>query len=98
MQSWVQPECRTTQPLGIDTCALRRPALSWRSLNYLDGRLPEGSLLSGWVQYGYLAVVIAWRKLLESNAETEGHGLQAIVQPLRHFHRRGFKGFCLLVV
>jgi len=56
-----------------------------------DLGLPERSLLSRWIQHGYLALVLSGRKLTEGNAEVEGHGLQPVIQPLRHLHGSRFK-------
>ena len=63
-----------------------------------DRSLPKRALLSGWVQHGYLAVVLAWRKLAESNAEAEGHGFQTVIQPAGHFHGLCFERFGLCPV
>src|SRR5208337_4652375 len=60
--------------------------------------LPKRPLLSGWVQHGYLAVVLARRKLMESNPEAERHGFQPIIQSARHLQRLRFERFPLRAV
>src|SRR3984885_2585407 len=54
--------------------------------------LPERGLISCWVEHGYLALILSGRKLTEGNAKGEGHGLQPVVQCLRHLHGPRFKG------
>lgn len=64
------------------------------SLGYKhDWSLPKGYLLAGWVQYRYLAVILARRKLIKSNAETERNCSQSVIETVRHLHRLRFKYF-----
>src|SRR5580698_9132715 len=82
------PELRQIAPRSMDQT----------SRNNLNLSLPKGSFLPRRVQHGYLAVILAWRELVEGNAEAEGHCLQPIIQPGCDLHRLGFEGFCLLMI
>src|SRR6202000_2548137 len=73
-------------------------AIRSQSRNHLHLCLPESSFLTSRVQNRYLALILAWRNLVERNAEAERHRLQAIIQSLCHLHRSRFKGFRLLLV
>ena len=68
------------------------------SRHNLDRSLPESRLLSSWVQYGNLALILTRSKLPESNAKTERHRLQPIVQTLGHLERRRFERLRLLLI
>src|SRR5664280_364584 len=52
-----------------------------------DRCLPECSLLSRWIEYGHLAVVLARRKLAQIDREVERRSLQLQTRTRRHLYR-----------
>src|ERR1700733_5783858 len=91
-----RPRCKSGRTLACVHFRFVKCSLGFLLLNHFDRGLPKGTPFPCRVQRRYLAVIFAWRKMLERNGEGEGHCLQATMQAGRHFHRRGFKGFGLI--